>query len=438
MLVLTVLSRMQPIRGWLRDLLAERYLLAFVIPLFTLFGWPIENLEAFREGEELGWQRIARIALFGVFVVAFVWRTVRLGHFVVPRALTLRIFAVYAVVCGLSALYSPEPLQTLWKAIELIVLLMFALRLYDSSDDPMQRAARLANSLMYIAFSLCVFSLVGGALAPDVAWRDYGLGGIASRSMSGVAPVVNANMLGQLGGIVTVVALFEAMSAPKRLQRGYLIALAIGLLTLILAYARTSLIASALIAFALMIRFKRLGLLSVAILVAATLAAIFPDAIWRYLSRGQEADHFYSMSGRTNMWEFALKAFEARPLLGHGFFVGHKYVELGTSGRFLATADSTYVETLVNLGVVGFVLVVAFALSAGLQAMRVLRLSSASTRPKEPATVILFAFCAFILVRSLTASSFQVLHYNLVFLLVAIVALLLLERGAKLRLSGVS
>lgn len=435
--VLMIVSLCQPMRGWLHDLLAQRYLLLFFIPILILFGWPIENYEFYREGSDLGWKRVARIILFTGFFCLAVFSILYRRYFIFPSSSIFYIFALYILLAAASALYSPEPMQSLWKAFELLVILVFALGLYERHLAQPEQIVGTTNALQYIAFSLCLMSLVGGGLAPEIAWRDFGFDGVGMRSMSGVAPMINPNMLGQIGGMVALVGLARLLILKCSRRKGDWLVFVVGILTLFLAYSRTSLIAFSLLLILLLFLVRRYDLLLFSLPVFLLLAVFFQSVVLEYLARGQSVEHFTSLSGRTLMWEAALDAWSRNPLLGHGFFVGHKYVELG-SDKFLATTDNAYVETLVNLGVVGFLLIVAFAVGALRLSLRVFTRCYKTNRAMLPTAIILLIFVSFIIFRSLTGSSFQVLHYNLLFLMVAIVSLHIIERQTSTRIRDIN
>jgi O-antigen ligase len=428
-IVLAAASALHPIRGWAKDLLSQRYLLLFIVPVFVLLGWPIDNLEAYRGGSELGWQRAVRIALFTGVSGLLMVSTMCQRPFRIPRSGVFALFALYTLLAAFSSSYSAEPLQTGWKVFELFVVLFFALVLYARQESRPEKVISLTNGLLYLAFALCLMSVIGGAISPERAWTGFGLAGLGTRSMAGVVPAINANMLGQLGGIVALVGISRLLTTTMPVRLGDWLVPLVGVVTLVLAYSRTSLITFALFFVVLIILLRRVTLMLFMVPALFISIAIFPGIIMEYLARGQDAQQFASMSGRIYMWEAALEAWRQSPLLGHGFFVGHKHVELD-NGRFLATVDSTYLETLVNLGIVGFLLILAFGIGTFRLAWRVLAQCRKVSLDMVPTVSTLFIFVAFIVVRSFTASSFQVLHYNLLFLMVALVGLHIVERHA--------
>ncbi len=424
---LLLMTQIEPVRGWWRDLCSEPYMLTFVLPLFILFGWPREEFLVFYEGQELDWLRISRIIFF-VFYAVFLMHS--LGRrFFMPRTKVFFFYLIYIALCFLSAFYSPEPWQTLWKSFELFVVFLLGIQLYQNSENPLLRGSRLANAMMYLVFGICLMSLVGGMLAPDRAWQHEDVLGSLVPSMSGVVPMVHPNTLGQFAGIVALVGFYRLMMKDMACFVGDMLITIIGIVTLVLAYSRTALIGFVFICIVLMILRKRVDLFLMVVSIGTIIACLFSDSLFSWLARGQDWEFFLSLSGRTLMWEVALLSFWENPMLGHGYFVGHKYVELNQG--FLATTDNTYIETMVNLGVVGLVLIVFLAVAMLCQAVRSLREYRNMPWHFRLSSITIFVFVSFTIIRSVTASSFQVLNYNLVFFILAGVVLALTDRGIR-------
>jgi len=424
-------TRFEPIRGWWLSTLRERYLVSFWFPFLIITGWPAVTGDAYLEGQDLGWQRIARILLFAGFATSFLAMLISRRPLAIPRLRSIRVFAVYSVVCALSTFWSPEPVQTLWKAFELFALLLIITELYQSKTNSGCRAIQIAGTLMFLSFSLCVTALVGAVVAPQIAWAyqdAYGESGL--RGLTGVAPMINANMLGQLGATVALVGALRIAVASGGHYRGDFVVLGVGIVTLALAYARTSMIAMVILSFFLLVTLRRSRWIFTALILTLVAVIIFPGELMTYFARGQTEEQFVGLTGRTYRWEAALAGFWEHPWLGHGFFVGHKYV-LSGGGHYYATTDSTYVETLVNLGVTGFVLVVFFAVQASAEAWQSLWRLRLACGELRNAALVFCVFVGFIVFRSFTASSFQVLHYNLVFILVVLTGVALLRRTLR-------
>lgn len=425
--VLVLVSRIQPIRRWSQDFFSQKKSLAFMLPMLVLFGWPIDNIESFRTGADLGWQRVARIIIFIGFFCFYVYEIIRKPGYKVPLSAPVILFFLYSLYAGISTLYSPEPMQTAWKSFELLVVLMFGLSLYQGCRNNPMNAVSLVNGLVYIAFALCLMSIVGGIVAPEHAWRDWGLLGLGERSMAGVAPMINPNMLGQLGAIVFLIGIAGWFRLKESFRKGLLLVLFAGLSTLFLAYSRTSIVSTVIIMIVLLALMRKASLLTLFLPFFAMASIFFADSFLSYLSRGQSTEEFMSMSGRIGMWEAAIESWKENIWFGGGFFVGHKYVQ-NESGHFLATTDNTYIETLVNLGVFGFIIITMFSLSLMLASYRKASACGAAEREIVFCALAAFVIISVTIARSMTASSFQVLHYSLLFVIVSLIAVIAIKR----------
>ena len=425
--VLMLASRIQPVKGWMRDFLSQTKILAFMVPIFILFGWPIENLESFRTGVDLGWQRVARIIIFIAFFFFYAYEMIKKSPYKVPFSAPVILFLFYSLYAGISTLYSPEPLQTAWKSFELVVVLMFGLSLYQGCRNNPANVVSMTNALVYIMFALCLMSIVGGVVAPEHAWREWGLLGLGERSMAGVAPMINPNMLGQLGAIVFLIGIVGWFNLKKTFRMGILLVIFTGLLTLILAYSRTSIISTIAILIILLVLMRKASLLTLASPFLAIIGMFFADFFFGYLLRGQSTEQFISMSGRIGMWESAIESWKENPWFGGGFFVGHKYVQID-SGHFLATTDNTYIETLVNLGLFGFLIISLFAFFLLVVSFKKALSMGAAAKEVAFCTQAAFVIIFVTVIRSMTASSFQVLHYSLFFIVIALITIIAIKK----------
>lgn len=135
-----------------------------------------------------------------------------------------------------------------------------------------------------------------------------------------------------------------------------------------------------------------LGMVAALLLAVATIRMGGPSEIatraadaFRGPPRGTEpAERFFSLSGgrRDRYWSVAWEDFESRPLAGSGSGTfGRYWLEHRPVRTFVRDAHSLYLETLAELGVVGFVLL-AVALATPLAAA-----VSARGEPLVPATL---------------------------------------------------
>ncbi len=405
---LALLSRIRPFRAWFRSFFGNRYFLYFILPILFLFGYPLSQGFTYVEGASLGWHRVARVVLFLGAGLVFGAALVRMGRFRLPPFAAYKIFFLYILIAFLSFIYSPDKDQTIWKSYELLVLLMGSAFLYFSFVRKKRDPEPLMMGLMYAVFALCVLALMGGILAPGAAWKNHS-------ELRGVVPMINSNQLGQLGGILAAYGLISVMGG-KRNKLGSWVALVVGISALLGAFARTSLIGFAIFVIAILIYHRGIwtgGLISL-LLILPTL--MIREVIFSHFLQGQSEESFRSLSGRTLVWEKALNVWRDNPIFGTGYYSGHKHLE-DELGRLYATLDSTYVETLVDLGLVGLIVLVSFMISVIFLYIKTYgRLKGKVSHGFIMAGVFLW----FIIIRSFTASTYQVLHYNLLFLLIVV------------------
>jgi len=130
------------------------------------------------------------------------------------------------------------------------------------------------------------------------------------------------------------------------------------------------------------------------------------------------------------MWEAALHSFAESPILGNGFFVGQKQVMSADTGGLLSTTDSTYVETLVNLGILGITSIGCFVVVAALSTWVTLRRATASSNASLITSMQLFVLVFFAIARSFTSATYESLTYNVIYILVALVGVRLVSQHA--------
>jgi O-antigen ligase len=111
---------------------------------------------------------------------------------------------------------------------------------------------------------------------------------------------------------------------------------------------------------------RRFGLLLfVSGLVGTALLSPYGLVIYEFLRRDQTDETISTLSGRTTYWEESFQALHGNWLNGYGANVGGRYVLQSALGETdVSTTHNMYVETLVDTGLVGLVLLlVGLALS---------------------------------------------------------------------------
>jgi exopolysaccharide production protein ExoQ len=124
--------------------------------------------------------------------------------------------------------------------------------------------------------------------------------------------------------------------------------------------------------------------LALAAASAALTAVVFKDQIITLLGREP------TLTGRDEIWDFALDRIREEPLLGHGFRAyftapgNEEFIKFYFKGQQYDQAHSSVLQTLLDLGLVGFALLVAFVL------ITLVRAPPALTDPGRRIWVVLF------------------------------------------------
>ena len=299
--------------------------------------------------------RILSVAVAGVivFIIGLVERKEIIGQLL--RGLPGLMF-VYGLVGLASALYSPFRALSVYKACEIIVdvsMIAFFLSCYPSRTD-MKRWIDF-NWFMVALFIALVW--VGAILFPHRAFI-HGVGTLGVQ-ISGVIPPMNPNGLGAFAAILIIISLSRTLHARDQNERMmYITSLVVGVITLVLAQARTSLFGGLLAIIAVLLLNKRIKLIGFValLLVIVIISSGLPSLLLRYAMRGQSTTLFYNLSGRMFYWSFAWEKFLESPIYGYGLSAGTRYVVLAQVGRGVqSTMHNSWLEVLVNVGIVGLI-----------------------------------------------------------------------------------
>jgi exopolysaccharide production protein ExoQ len=254
--------------------------------------------------------------------------------------------AVVIAICLLSAAWSPDPSATLRKALGLFGT--FSVGTYVASRLSWYRFAKLARIAVAVALA---GSFVWLLVSPDKALDTNGqLRGLFNHK----------NILGQFAGIGYLVFLSLAFGETGRRRFVQLVGAGACVLSLLLAGSATPLIAIGFVTAwvyarsRLRLRPRELAVLTAVICVGSILFLIAaPDAFTSVIGRD------VTLSGRTNIWQFALEMAAARPFLGYGYGV----FWLGTNSpgslfwdttlQFELSAHNGYLQCLLDIGMAG-------------------------------------------------------------------------------------
>ena len=310
----------------------------------------------------LDWQNGAKFVLWTGAIAIGVTHFNRIRGLLTGPVLPL--IGAYFLFALISALYSPSPLFSFATAWGMLAMLLFALAVVATLSE--------RQILVSFAVTLWIFVLVGWAVffaVPELGRSPFITNAGVVDRICGIA--------GQANALGRVLALFLAL-VFLLWYRGHWSALATlpfavtGFVTLLAADSRSSLLAL-IFSIAAVIARRSMWLLGVSLLgLLATFLLLQLIPLREILqslsgvSRSGDPTEVFTLTGRTELWEFAWSKVLLSPWLGYGYnsgkFVLPQFLGLGIS---VEGAHNMWLENLLSVGFIGTLpLAGAFALMA--------------------------------------------------------------------------
>lgn len=416
-------------RGW--SALQQRFLSAAMLIMAVL----ATMLGGMRGGETTSLVgdpvRLIRMFVLGVLLLVSVAKILKQSRSWHMAGFGLRAMAWYGAFAMFSALYSVQPLMSAYKAAEVIALVLAGIAI-AAEIRGRQDLDWLISVFTMILLFLAITVLLGVVMAPGTAFRPASAENPdAGTIVVGVLGFINPASVGGFGALLVVIALPGLINPKERVgQAGYWLVLAMGTAVMILAHVRTAILGVTVAVVLMLVYARRLGLaLGLGALgAAAALLTALGDVVTTYITRGQSQELFLSMSGRTYYWGLVWDKFLEAPILGHGFYA--------IRALFVSSsADNTYLQVLMELGIVGLAFLSAPVLYMAWTLYR-LRPRGSSLRPEDWLWIKIAGLATVIITRSIAGTSFHILHHMLTFFVILLLATAGLQRAmAHLRLA---
>jgi O-antigen ligase len=331
-----------------------------------------------------------------------------LAHFIQPHAVRdLQLGPVglgatwFLGVAVASAAWSVDGRTTLLITIPLVfsfVCLARLSRLYPTFSDAV-------CGLLTVVHVILIATIAQLAIVPGLAYA--GTDSDPTARVHSFIPNISTNLFGLViaAGVVSILM----RVGPPRLTRGATSGVLLVLYLLMLVGTRSRLVTVVavlvgFVALAAAMRRSRLaavaGWLPIAVLFGACSWVLVSDAartgVEQFAARGQNQQGLTTLTGRTVIWERALTYWQGQPWIGHGYYAGHR---IGLASQFELLAgysniDNTWIETLVDVGLLGAAGLAAFAIGGLITVAR----AEAPKRVRRVATLIVGACLAMSLV----------------------------------------
>jgi O-antigen ligase len=287
------------------------------------------------------------LAIYGVFgVLAGLRLLLRTPRFRPTGVFLLGAFSLLALA---SVMWSLIPLFTVVRAVQLVVLTLLvavSAGLWSEGRRSFDRDwRRIWTVFLFLVF---LFSVAG------FIWPNWQAGRFSW-------PYLHTGTTSEYLAVASLVALSMRLERGWGLRRSTTRLMAVyfaGSLTLlILTITRSALFGFLVGALVLVATASRLRA-DVRLLVVAGLATLgvaafawFSEPLLEYVMRSQSTDQFFTFTGRTELWAFALDELQRSPLLGFGF--GAARVLLIDRFFWAGTGHNLWIEAALSIGFVG-------------------------------------------------------------------------------------
>ena len=317
---------------------------------------------------QLSWMGVAGLILAYMVLVS----KIQQGALRFPL-LALLIYAVLGIAGSVSSiapqLAAYKAFQVFMDAILSIVVLSYLIS---------QHKPRAMVELTYFWLLVLVASAaLGGLLVPELAFKEIGnesgSGGVFGGFLRGVYPVMAANELGLMSGIVVIISVRRAFEPSKyTIKIFWVTAALLGVSVALLAQSRTSL-ASSLIALIILSwsirRMRWIAIVSITGFIIILGSAIvqksevlFADDIAKYARRGSTDEQLKNLSGRTILFKLGLKMSADKPFFGHGFETGARLAGTPYGISRGSNMHNAHMQVLVDSGYIGYMVWLGFLL----------------------------------------------------------------------------
>ncbi len=366
------------------------------------FTWAVNPVQDYM-GETTPLEKIFTRMIPLLIVAAYCMRMhrERLRRLFLPGLIPLLWYVLVGVIGGFTGI---QPMLALWKGAEIIIALMWIVSTcYDEKSTQREFVAflRWAEILLGVTVVLAFISPARGFQhsASIIPW------------MKGYYPIINPNALGFMSVYVMTRLLF--LPANHKIPRMMLVSF-----TLLCAQSRTSYAVTGVVLLVFVFdgirsrQFFRVFLAMVFGLFAMCLAIGWMETLVKIFLRGQDAEAFSSLSGRTNYWDFTLSQVR---WLGGGLATGARSLIFVSDEVFykgIVGTHNAFVEALIDAGYVG-----AIPFIAGMFVFHLKQAFNAFARPSTMNMlflcfiVICFARCMTSMAMALYSFDFNILMY---------------------------
>lgn len=375
-------------------------------------GGGVGVLDAVRGGGGLGLYILARLT------VPVPVRRLRVG---VPE-----VGLIAFLLVGLaSTIWSVSPTTTLLKMVPLIATFLCLARLSEMYETRLDAIKGMVMTAHVITLGTIVQFIVIPSQTYSVNPEDPD----SIARLHSTIPNIASNLMGLVIGIALAGLVLKIGPRWLMKQPANLISIVIYSVMLLGTRSRVVSIVALFIIIAAVLKWMNRSYARAGIAFASGAALLFTavllmgnerfvEAFSDFALRGQDARGVATLTGRTVIWEKAIPIWQEQPWLGYGYYAGHRLGLPAIDPLFAgySNLDSTWIESLVNVGILGMAGLALFAVAGLFRAIR-------HARSLGRHGVIVAALCAGVIGLSFINPTIQSNTSTLVFFTAAVFAL---------------
>ncbi len=355
----------------------RRLHLALILVLFaTQWSGSVVETDAILQ-DPIAMERVVRGILTGVALIVVTSVLARQRPALFSRRLPLvTLLGLYVLINGISTIYSVAPIVTAAKAFELLTGFLIILGI-TTLEMPVPALKRSIVLLITLEGVLMAVSVIGFFALPGIfSTLEARQGFITERTLTGI--FMSPNALSVTGAVVAVFALARLLKIPRAPHRALLWSgLVIGLTAVVLASGRQGLIILILSVAIVQLTLRPFQAVFWVLPAVIVSSVLYANELATAFTRGQQVQLLISLSGRTEWWGVAMKAWLEHPWLGYGFGAGGRFVALERIGfGNVSSLHSGYLEVLTGVGILGFVPLILVLFGVGRFCLRVIRVET--------------------------------------------------------------
>ncbi|MGE5517543.1 MAG: O-antigen ligase family protein [Bacteroidota bacterium] len=272
--------------------------------------------------------------------------------------------ALLVLMMALSAIWSPAPLYTLQSAVAYGWMMLFGLAAATVLDErQLLKAVALGAGLIVLpSLAIAPFAMGLTAPSPGSTGEPGRLRGLTDHPIP----------LAEVSALFTFAVAALSIRARGLTKLALWLLVLAGLVTAVLTQSRIPPLAMV-AAVAAFVAYRRGGALLMVPALTVTIggalllealggfAAMLPADLLSSISRSGKSVEILSLSGRLDIWPYVLNRIAEAPLLGHGAASGILLFK-GFVRWKITHAHNLYLQCLLYLGIVGFVLLMGVLL----------------------------------------------------------------------------